>query len=166
MNSASKLSSCIQREQSKILLALPTNNSIMEIFEEILTGGFSCVNTRLSFDTELLMPSLTESEYKKMSIDQSLKAYKRDDLKVMYRIKLDNENYYHERRIITKILKLDENNQYGLAMTKPMSEAVLKNAPHHHGSSSIFFSKLSIWTITLDIYLLSISSLTRKGQLN
>ena len=69
MNSASKLSSCIQREQSKILLALPTNNSIMEIFEEILTGGFSCVNTRLSFDTELLMPSLTESEYKKMSID-------------------------------------------------------------------------------------------------
>ena len=166
MNSASKLSSCIQREQSKILLALPTNNSIMEIFEEILTGGFSCVNTRLSFDTELLMPSLTESDYKKMSIDQSLKAYKRDDLKVMYRIKLDNENYYHERRIITKILKLDENNQYGLATTKPMSEAVLKKTPHHHSSSSIFFSKLSIWTTTLDIYLLSISSLTRKGKLN
>ena len=166
MNSASKLSSCIKREQSKILLALPTNNSIMEIFEEILTGGFSCVNTRLSFDTELLMPSLTESDYKKMSIDQSLKAYKRDDLKVMYRIKLDNENYDHERRIITKILKLDENNQYGLATTKPMSEAVLKKTPHHHSSSSIFFSKLSIWTTTLDIYLLSISSLTRKGKLN
>ena len=29
----------------------------------------------------------------------------------MYRINLDNENYYHERCIITKILKLDENNQ-------------------------------------------------------
>ena len=49
------------------------------------------------------MPNLTESDSKKMSIDQSFKAYKRDDLKVMYRIKLDNENYYHERAIITQI---------------------------------------------------------------
>ena len=153
-NSASKLSSCMQREQSKIIFALLANNSIMEIFEKTLTGTFSCVNTRLPFDTELLMPNLTESDYKKMSIDQSFKAYKRDDLKVMYRIKLDNENYYHERRIITKILKLDENNQYGFAMT---------NTLHHHGSSSIFFLKL---LIRLDIYLPSISSLMRKEQLN
>ena len=28
-NSASKLSGCIQREQSKVILALPTNNSII-----------------------------------------------------------------------------------------------------------------------------------------
>ena len=32
-NLASKLSSCIQREQS-IILAFPTNNSIMEIYEK------------------------------------------------------------------------------------------------------------------------------------
>ena len=63
-NSASKLSSCIQHEQSKIILALPTNNSVMEIFEKTLRGGFSCVNTRLSFDTELLMPNLTETDYR------------------------------------------------------------------------------------------------------
>ena len=31
-NSASKLRDCIQREQSKIVLALPTKNSVMEIF--------------------------------------------------------------------------------------------------------------------------------------
>ena len=37
----------------------------MEIFEKTLIGGFSCVNTRLSFDTEILMPILTESDYKK-----------------------------------------------------------------------------------------------------
>ena len=37
----------------------------MKIFEKTLTGDFSCVNTRLSFDTELLMPILTESGYKK-----------------------------------------------------------------------------------------------------
>ena len=36
----------------------------------------------------------------------------------MYRINLDNENSYHERCIITKILKLDENNQYGFPMKK------------------------------------------------
>ena len=38
-NSASKLSSCIQCEQSNVILALPTSNSIMEIFEKSLTGG-------------------------------------------------------------------------------------------------------------------------------
>ena len=64
---------------------------------------FSCANTCLLFDTEFLLSNLTESDYKKMIIDQSFKAYKREDLKNMYRIKLDNENYYHERRIITKI---------------------------------------------------------------
>ena len=101
-NSASKLSSCIQREQSKVILALPTNNSIME------TGGFSCINTRLSFDTKLLMPNLTEADYKKMKIDESFKAYKCDDVKVIYIIKLDNESSYHERGIITKILKIDD----------------------------------------------------------
>ena len=128
-NSASKLRGCIQREQSKIVLALPTKNSVMEIFEETLTGGFFCVNTRLSFDTERLISNLTESDYKKLKTDESFKAYKRDKLKVIYRIKLDrldNENSYHERRIISKILELDENNQYGFAMTKPMPMGCIK----------------------------------------
>ena len=40
-NSVSKLSGCIQKEQSKVIVALPTNNSIMEIFEKTLTGGFA-----------------------------------------------------------------------------------------------------------------------------
>ena len=59
------------RKQSKVILALPTNNSIMETFEKTLTGGFSCVNTRLAFDTEILMPNLTETDYKKMNNDES-----------------------------------------------------------------------------------------------
>ena len=67
--SASKLNGCIQREQSKVILALPTNNSIMEPFEKTLTGGLSCVNTRLSFNSELLMPNLTETDYKKMMLN-------------------------------------------------------------------------------------------------
>ena len=73
-NSANKLSGGIQREQSKVILALPTNNSNMETFEKTLTGGFSCVSTRLSFNTELLMPNLTNTDYKKMNIDESSKA--------------------------------------------------------------------------------------------
>ena len=39
-NLTSKLSDCIQREQSKVILALPTNNLIMETFEKTLTGWF------------------------------------------------------------------------------------------------------------------------------
>ena len=54
INLASKLSGCIQREQSKRILALPTNNCHVEIFEKTLSGGFSCVSTCLLFDTELL----------------------------------------------------------------------------------------------------------------
>ena len=53
----------------------------MEIFKKSLTGGFSCLNIRFSFDTGILMLNLTESDSKKMSIDQSFKAYKRDDLR-------------------------------------------------------------------------------------
>ena len=37
INSASKLSSCIQREQSKCILALPSNNCHVEIFEKTLS---------------------------------------------------------------------------------------------------------------------------------
>ena len=105
-NSASKLSGCIQREQSKIILALPSNNSVMETLEKSLTGGFSCVNTRLSFDTEFLVSKFTESDNKRMKTDESFKAYKHDDLEVIYRIKQDNENSYHERCIIGKISKI------------------------------------------------------------
>ena len=34
MNSGSKLSSCIQREQTKSILALPVNNTQVEVFEK------------------------------------------------------------------------------------------------------------------------------------
>ena len=101
----------------------------MEVFEKTLTGGFSCVNTRLSFDTELLMPNLTEIDYRKLIIDERFKAYKRDDLKLIYKIKPDNEDYFHDRRIITKILGIDANNQYVFGMTKPMPTGCIKEHP-------------------------------------
>ena len=131
INSASKLSGCIQREKSKCIIALPINNVEMEVFEKAICGGFSSVNTRLSFDTEMLMPNLTKKDYDKMTIDQSFKAYKRDDLKVVYSLKLDGEKKFSKKRIISKILKLDENNQYGYAMTRPMPTGCIKenNSP-------------------------------------
>ena len=96
INSASKLSSCIQREQSKCILALPTNNCHVEIFEKT-SGGFSCVNIRLSFDTELLMLNLIEKDFTKMNIGQSFKVFKRDDLKLVDKLKFDDQKK-HEKK--------------------------------------------------------------------
>ena len=36
---------------------------------------------------------------------------------------------YHERHIISKILKMDENNQYGFAITKPIPTVCIKEHP-------------------------------------
>ena len=75
------------------------------------------------------MPNLTEADYRKMNIDESFKAYKRDDLKVIYKIELYDENSFHDRHIITKNLKMDGNNQYGFAMAKPMLTRCIKEYP-------------------------------------
>ena len=117
-SSTSSLSGYIQRDLSKIIIALPTSNSIVEVFEKAVTGGFSGVNTRLVFDTQILLPNYTSSNYDKMSIDDSFKAYKRKDLKVCYKLKLNGEKNNVDRRVISKTLKLDKNNQYDFAMTK------------------------------------------------
>ena len=53
-NSASSLSGCVQRNQSKVIISLPTNYEHAETFEKTLIGGYSCVNNRIGFDTELL----------------------------------------------------------------------------------------------------------------
>ena len=128
INSASKLSGCIQREKSKCILALPTNNIQMDIFEKTVCGGYSSVNNRLSFDTELLMPNVNKTDYDK---NESPKPFKRDDLKLGYMFKLNDYSSYKRKRVITKIIKFDENNQYGYAMTRPMPTGCIKqnNAP-------------------------------------
>ena len=109
-NSASSLSGCIEREMSKVIIALPTNTDHVEIFEKTVTGGFSCVNTRLAFDSQILLP--------KKENNTRDNAYK-----VIYNINGKN------KRIISKILKLDENNQYGHGMTKPLPAGCIKNDP-------------------------------------
>ena len=54
--SASSLSGCIHRFLSKAIVALPTRAEVVDLFEQALIGGFSCVNTRLDFDSKLLLP--------------------------------------------------------------------------------------------------------------
>ena len=124
INSASKLSGCIQREKSKCIIALPIDNIQMEIFEKTVCGGYSSVNNRLSFDTELLMPNCSKADY-----DANPNLFKRDDLKLGYILKLDNSSGYERKRVITKIVKFDENNQYGFAMTRPMPTGCIKQNP-------------------------------------
>ena len=116
------------------------------MFEKILTGGSSNVNTRLSFDTELLMLNSIPTEYDKMKIDGTFRAYKRDDLKPIYKIKFDNENTYHERRVIAKVLKLDKNNQHGYAMIKLMPMGCIKEYP----SPSMLKFNLLLESVDLD----------------
>ena len=66
-----------------------------------------------------------------MSINQSFKAFKHHSLKVIYSLKLDKNDSFEKKRIITKIVKFDENNQYGFAMTKPIPTGCIKeyNSP-------------------------------------
>ena len=61
-NSASTLSVFTERDLSKIIISLPTNNEHVELFDKTLTGGFSFVNTRLSFDTEILLTNVENSD--------------------------------------------------------------------------------------------------------
>ena len=119
-NSASSMSSCIEREMSKIILALPTKYEHVEIFKETVIGGFSCVNTRLAFDSQILLPNLLD----KNDLENNL-MNKDFNYKVVYNLKLDKEKV--KKRVITKILKPDENNQYGNGMTKPLPTGCIKD---------------------------------------
>ena len=48
-------SGCIHRYLSKVIISFPTNSQTHELFEKTLIGGFSFVNTRLAFDSSLLI---------------------------------------------------------------------------------------------------------------
>ena len=119
-NSASSMSGCIEREMSKVILTLPTKYEHVEIFEQTVIGGFSSVNTRLAFDSQILLSNLRNQ--KKLETDSISKNL---NYKVVYDLKIYDEKV--KKRIITKILKLDENNQYGMAMTKPLPTGCIKD---------------------------------------
>ena len=85
-NSASSMSSCIEREISKIILALPTKWEHAEIFEQTVIGGFSSVNTRLAFDSQILLPNL---EFKDDLVHNPMN--KNFNYKIVFNLKMNNE---------------------------------------------------------------------------
>ena len=105
--SASSFSGYVQRDKIKCIIALPTRTEHAELSQKKLIGRFSCVNTRLVFDSQIL-----------------LSHDKKQDLKVMYNLKIDGKK--QKKRVLSKTLKIDENNQYGNAMTKPLSYGCIK----------------------------------------
>ena len=118
-NSASSMSGCIEREMSKIILALPTKYDHVEIFEETVIDLFSCVNARLAFDSQISLPNLAD----KIDLVNS-PINKNFICKVVYNLKMNNDT---KKRVITKILKLDKNSQYRHGMTKPLPTGCIKD---------------------------------------
>ena len=54
-NSASSFSGCLHRNRSKCNIVLPTDTKSIRIFEKTLIGRYSCVNTRMAFDTDFFL---------------------------------------------------------------------------------------------------------------
>ena len=106
---------------SRVTIALPPSNEIVDVFEQSITEGFSCVNNRLVFDTEIFLPNVTkQTNDKDNEIDRKDYSYK-----VCYNLRLDNEEM-QPKRIIAKILKLYGNNQYGFGMTRTLPTGCIK----------------------------------------
>ena len=85
-NSASSMSGCIEREMSKIILALPTKYEHAEIFEQTVIGGFSSLNTRLAFDSQILLPNLHFKDH--LNHNQ---INKNVDYKIVYNLRMNDE---------------------------------------------------------------------------
>ena len=62
-----------------------------------------------------------------MNTDRPFQAFKNQNYKLGYKLKLDKDEKYKDYRIISKIIKFDEHNQYGFAMTKPMPVGGIKD---------------------------------------
>ena len=94
-NSASTLSCCIEREMSCVVIALPISNEAADIFEQTVTGVFSLFNTRLAFDTEILLPNLISNNEEEKT-DEFQKDY---NYEIYYNIRLNNEKEYSKKEL-------------------------------------------------------------------
>ena len=111
INPSSFFRGYVHHDKSKCLIALATDAKQVKLFERTLIGGFSSVNTRLAFEFQIL---LSKNEA--------------DDFTLIYDAKINNIKQKKGRKRITiKILKMDENNQYGNAMTKSLPYGCIKN---------------------------------------
>ena len=72
-NSASALSSCIERNLSKVIITHPTNREVVQLFEKTLNN-------------KIFLPNFLQSDYHKLNIDERFQVY----FKIGYRILLDS----------------------------------------------------------------------------
>ena len=71
-NTASSFSGCVQRLKSKCCIALPTNAEVIRVFEKTVMRGYSCINTRMTFDTEIFLKDpKNEKLFLKLKMDNS-----------------------------------------------------------------------------------------------
>ena len=101
-NSASSFLGCVHRLKSKCKIVLSTNAEIVRVFEKTVMGGCSCINTRMAFDTNLLLKDTKNEKVLFKTADGQFK------------------------RFSSKIIKMDKNNQYGMAMTQPLPYGCIK----------------------------------------
>ena len=92
-NSASTLSGCMERQMSRIILALPTKLEHVKIFEQAITGGFSSVNARLAFDTQILLTNLDKHKTTDNPLNKDF------NYKVVYNLKLSGKKAEKKRVI-------------------------------------------------------------------
>ena len=90
--SASSLRGCIHQYLSKAIIALLTQAEVVELFEKTLIGGFSCVNTRLVFDSITLLSKILQGQYN-------------ENFKAIYKTKNEEKNIFGDKRIVTKNFK-------------------------------------------------------------
>ena len=90
------------RLKSKCKIVLPTDAEIVRVFEKTVMGGYSCINTRMAFDTDILLKDTKNEKVLFKTVDGQLK------------------------RFSSKIIKMDEKNQYGMAMTRPLPYGCIK----------------------------------------
>ena len=152
--SASTLSGAIERVKSKIVITYPKDIETVELMEELLSGGYSLVHTRVGFDTEMFTPKSKEYLAQKDNIVDDLRnvyddpdeksqrqvlmqnlidLWKNEDRnnphKVIFNLRLEGEEQSQPRRVFSKIFKLNENNQYRCSMNKPLPIGVFKKKP-------------------------------------
>ena len=75
---------------------------------------------KLPFDSQVLLPNLkTKNDLKNNLMNKDF------NYKIVYNLKMNNKKV--KKRVITEILKLDENNEYGNGMTKQLPTDCIKD---------------------------------------
>ena len=85
---------------------MPTGAEKIRVFEKTLIGGYSCVNTRMAFDTQFFFKDPKNEKVIFKTTDGQFKGFS------------------------FKIIKMDESNQYGFAMTKPLPYGCIEKKKH------------------------------------